>query len=228
VWEQIFNKRTNFYAIEIDEINEWTPTFNISIGRLFKNIGNILGAGFFLGNVFGFILYAVNITGAKNKDVQDQYMIWLGGQMFGFLGGLFIGTLVGLIKSQFSPKSVPIITNAYARFFFAVRFNFIIFFIAFIFFIILIFIFLGDSVDLKTMTVFVFAVGVPISFLYSFSAFFKHIALRIVLFVKGVLPLKLVAFLNDTLRYTGILEKDGGRWRFQHQLIQEKFYDAPQ
>ncbi len=50
----------------------------------------------------------------------------------------------------------------------------------------------------------------------------QHWLLRYQLHRKGLLPLRLVHFLNDmTARH--ILESDGGAWRFRHRIIQDHF-----
>ncbi len=56
-----------------------------------------------------------------------------------------------------------------------------------------------------------------------------HFLLRFQLFWQGVLPWKLVQFLNEMKGYH-ILESDGASWRFRHRLIQDYFmtrFDSP-
>ena len=50
----------------------------------------------------------------------------------------------------------------------------------------------------------------------------QHWLLRYQLYHQGLLPLKLVRFLNEMTR-RHILESDGATWRFRHRLIQEYF-----
>ncbi len=53
------------------------------------------------------------------------------------------------------------------------------------------------------------------------SPLLSHFALRLVLFMEGAIPWRLVTFLDTVAAKTGLLEKDGGQWRFRHQLIQD-------
>lgn len=53
-----------------------------------------------------------------------------------------------------------------------------------------------------------------------------HGLFRFLLYTEGALPLHLVRFLNE-MSDRNLLETDGGRWRFRHQLIQEYFVDLP-
>jgi DNA-binding ferritin-like protein (Dps family) len=55
------------------------------------------------------------------------------------------------------------------------------------------------------------------------TVFCRHFSVRLVSFFYNKTPLRLVHFLNyatDTLRF---LERDGGSWRFRHQILQEYF-----
>jgi NACHT domain-containing protein len=50
----------------------------------------------------------------------------------------------------------------------------------------------------------------------------KHSALRVCLALEGVMPLRYVEFLNYATELR-ILEKEGGQWRFRHQILQDYF-----
>lgn len=54
------------------------------------------------------------------------------------------------------------------------------------------------------------------------SGFFKHFILRVCFWIEGSMPLRWRSFFN-TCSQVGILEKDGGGWRFRHQLLQDYF-----
>ena len=58
-------------------------------------------------------------------------------------------------------------------------------------------------------------------FIYS-SPLFKHLTVRIILFFQKKAPFHYRTFLNKVSK-TGLMEKDGGQWRFRHQLIQDWF-----
>lgn len=51
---------------------------------------------------------------------------------------------------------------------------------------------------------------------------FRHLILRLCLYIEGRLPLKFATFL-DYAAEARILEKDGGQWRFRHQNLQDYF-----
>ena len=50
----------------------------------------------------------------------------------------------------------------------------------------------------------------------------QHYHLRYILSKKGLLPYKLVDFLND-MTQRQFLESDGATWRFRHRLLQDYF-----
>ena len=53
----------------------------------------------------------------------------------------------------------------------------------------------------------------------------QHFHLRHLLAKRGLLPFKLVNFLND-MTERNILESDGATWRFRHGLLQDYFYES--
>ena len=57
-----------------------------------------------------------------------------------------------------------------------------------------------------------------------FGPLFKHAYLRLVLWMEKAVPLQLVVFL-DAISCTGLMIKDGGKWRFRHQLIHDNLAD---
>jgi hypothetical protein len=54
---------------------------------------------------------------------------------------------------------------------------------------------------------------------------FRHLVLRLCLYIEGRIPLKCATFL-DYAAEARILEKDGGHWRFRHQNLQDYFANA--
>lgn len=224
--EKVISRKSNFYSIQVEEIYKWSPTLRIDYDRMYKNFGNVLAGSLLFSNVFGFVCYLFLYMAGNDVEEVDLSSIWISSMMFGIIAGIVIGFMVGIIKSQFYPVSIPKISNAYTRFFSSIRFNFIIMFFSFSLTIFIVYGMTLEALDIVTYLLFIFGIGIPVSILYSFNSFLKHIALRITLYLKGVLPLKLVSFLNQTLRYSGLIEKDGGRWRFQHGLVQEQLYDG--
>jgi NACHT domain len=66
----------------------------------------------------------------------------------------------------------------------------------------------------------IFFTTYPIIFLM--TPLFRHLILRLCLYLEGSTPLKYATFLNLAAE-ARILEKDGGHWRFRHQTLQEHF-----
>lgn len=54
------------------------------------------------------------------------------------------------------------------------------------------------------------------------TAMFKHLILRLSLWFEGYMPLRYARFL-DYGTDLGILEREGGQWRFRHQILQVHF-----
>ena len=54
------------------------------------------------------------------------------------------------------------------------------------------------------------------------SSLYKHLMLRFCLWLEGSMPIRYVNFL-DYCSEIRILEKDGGRWRFRHQILADYF-----
>ena len=57
-----------------------------------------------------------------------------------------------------------------------------------------------------------------------YSPLFQHFYFRLAVYYEGNMPLDWVDFF-DKMRGQGILEKDGGAWRFRHQLLQNWFLE---
>jgi hypothetical protein len=51
---------------------------------------------------------------------------------------------------------------------------------------------------------------------------FRHFILRLVLYFEGVIPFGFAKFLNNIASKAGLIERDGGQWRFRHQRIQDE------
>jgi hypothetical protein len=64
-------------------------------------------------------------------------------------------------------------------------------------------------------------IGIALSLALLLSPLLQHFILRFLLWQEGKIPLRWVSLLNKLDEKTGILEKDGGQWRFRHQLLQD-------
>ena len=58
-----------------------------------------------------------------------------------------------------------------------------------------------------------------------YSSLFLHLQLRLFLAIEKKTPLRLIRFLDVVAQQTGLMEKDGGQWRFRHLLIQQMLAD---
>lgn len=76
------------------------------------------------------------------------------------------------------------------------------------------------TISLTFFLVYVVILGSIVGFIL--TPLFKHLVLRSCLYLEGTMPLQYVTFL-DYMADARILEKDGGRWRFRHQNLQEYF-----
>jgi hypothetical protein len=110
-------------------------------------------------------------------------------------------------------KRLPLIDYSYKRF---VSSDFYSCFYLFIPFVIFIFL---TKIDVVYIVVAAF-LSVQ---LYNLTIL-EHLCLRLILYSKNKIPLRYRTFLNKVSK-TGLMEKDGGQWRFRHQLIQDRFAD---
>ena len=85
----------------------------------------------------------------------------------------------------------------------------------------------GETIVLTAPLVYpiaVLTIALFIAFLNASLA--KHFVLRFCLFILNVIPVKYATFLNYSAK-TGLLQKDGGFWRFRHQELQDYFARLP-
>jgi hypothetical protein len=140
-----------------------------------------------------------------------------------------------LLPAIFRPQRTLNYENTYSIFLKPLWFSFIQILTFYIIIITIIFLFF----DLEKYT-FLFNNTNKLTLLYILltNPIFIHFPLRLILYIEGNFPLRLRTFLNqvsgtldikDTngniikkgIEGTGIMEKDGGQWRFRHQLIMD-------
>ena len=142
----------------------------------------------------------------------------IGVMVYGLFAGLLFGLLRGLHMLFYAKESFPIIDKVYKRLFAQLDINlsqWTYYFgatsgvISFAF---------NRTYDSFWIGAFV---GIMFGVLQSIftSSIFKHFCLRITLFLEKVIPFKLVTFLDSVSENSGLLTKNGGQWRFRHQLI---------
>lgn len=210
--------------VEIQEIRFFQPTFN---RRLFRK-GFVEGFNFSIitGLCVGFIMLPIIFLADLHHEFESKYLngvvVWLIVVvlfMLCFTGyGLVLGSIRGTVNSFFPIKAIPSLNRPYVRFYSQFLFDFFQTTLAIAALIIpMLFFVAPESVPIFIMD---FFAG---TFLLTFllSPLYKHSLLRVFLFLEQKLPLRLTYFL-DKIGNTGLMEKDGGQWRFRHQLIQDR------
>ncbi len=134
---------------------------------------------------------------------------------WGAMAGFGIGFLSEIVEQLSVEPPFPKIDNPYQRF--LAQFGKDFFQWAFILSLI---IGVLSYVLLKSYYGFLVSVIVALGAAIIFSPLFKHICLRFALWMEGDIPKNLVSFLN-AVSETGLMTKDGGKWRFRHQLIHD-------
>lgn len=122
-----------------------------------------------------------------------------------------MGLARGFVNSFYEVTSLPKITKAYSRLRAQIKFEFIQWSI-----LIFPMVFVTKVINPFQVAI----VGYFIAFIT--SPFFKHLTIRIILFFERRFPFRLARFLNSASK-TGLMENDGGLWRFKHQLIKNHF-----
>ncbi len=139
--------------------------------------------------------------------------------------GVILAVIRGTFKGFFVIKKMPKINNAYIRLYAQFKYDLLQWFlVAFVYLCVgLIF----NKLTLLQVFLDTIYISLPIAILT--SPLYKHIILRTILYFKGLIPARFCPFLNEVSK-TNLMEKDGGQWRFRHQMIQEylaKKYDRP-
>lgn len=143
--------------------------------------------------------YSIDVIKKGSSKRQLKILVILGGL------GIFLGILMTRLIDDFY-FGVLVILSIFISYFFA----------------------------LEIMGAFTYKVEILVSkrpyrrFIHSAWMFYfsilQHFHLRWLLYRKGLLPLRLVRFLNEATKYH-ILESDGGTWRFRHKILQDYFAD---
>lgn len=146
-----------------------------------------------------------------------------GGLAFGLAGGLIGGSafslVLGLVRDMSVYASFPKISDPYRRF--LAPFWRDVWQLTFVAFITL---GLGVYAAEHSYSGFLFGLVAGILASTTNSPIFRHACLRLALWLEKAIPRKLVTFL-DAVSATGLLIKDGGKWRFRHQLIHDSLAD---
>ena len=175
------------------------------------------------GMIYGFYLGPFDIF------LGDTYIGLLSGLAIGLSFGLLSGLYNGFVDSCFVARRNILIYRPYKRFFSSILSDYLKLsaHLTALFLILLL------IALLKNGSLFTFSTTIFLTIMASIqsAAFFiaiynsslvKHLAIRWILFIQGKAPLRYSRFLKKVAG-TGIMEQDGGEWRFRHQLIQDLF-----
>lgn len=203
-----------------------TYAFSLHLAEII--IGLWLIQGFVIGFSYGLYL------GPFHKFFDSLFKSIGFGLLISLLLGIISGVFNGFVESFYSVKRSPQVYKPYKRFYSPFLFNFLAFAIPSILISTLIFFLVTGIPDINfgnenfqtyTISIWVILAIALIIGIYN-NPILKHFALRAILFSLGKMPLRYRTFLNKVAK-TGVMEKDGGQWRFRHQLIQDFFARLP-
>jgi hypothetical protein len=220
--------------------------FGMQIAGFFGVVILALVIGF-IGDLSSSINLLDNIKLMKFKILRSQVSAMFGfgfgllsglismmavSQMIGMKKGFLLGFIVfsvtfvaifgltnWLLEDSFELKRYPQTNNAYQRLRTPI----------FLEYIFLLFIVIGVSSKFSPgeWPAFLLVLSVVlILYNFIFTSVGKHFLLRILLWFEGAIPFQLIHFLDIVSTKTGLMEKDGGNWRFRHQLIQDVLADT--
>jgi hypothetical protein len=209
---EIENPRKRRWAVRVDHV------FNFSWVMLYISWIKFYAFGL----IYGFYL------GPYDRQIFDVGVSIFGALLLGLPVALIAGTYAGMSAALFTARRTVQVYRPYRRLLNALLFDYFKFAVPFTFFGLLLcwLVKLGDPKTVTTSLQLPAVLGVVqlFAFFMAFynSALIKHLAVRCLLFLQGKAPLRYRRFLDEVAR-TGLMERDGGEWRFRHQLIQNLF-----
>jgi len=135
--------------------------------------------------------------------------------MHGFLLGLIGGFVCSMYFCLREVIYFVALENPYQRF----KKLFFLRWIGWVFTFTLIFLSIGFFDPKGFAFILIFFPAIIVEALF-YTPLVKHLVLRLCFYLEGIMPLQNVTFLNYATE-SRILEKDGGHWRFRHQILQE-------
>lgn len=195
----------------------------------------IISISIVIGTIF--LVIILDLFGIKMvKDDIYSIKFLLGGafvySIFFFIFA-FIGSIVIIVYYFFTEftntvtlifftiRRVPKIKYYYQRFYSSLLFNFLRYFLI-VSFLLLSFNLLFNKlpIDEVIRDSYLYSTCFIIFLFISESPLINHLLLRYSSFKEKNIPLRLCTFLNQASQ-TGLMEKDGGQWRFRHQLLMD-------
>jgi len=217
-------------------------------GGLIHSIGIF---GILIGGILGGSLSGIASAKASNNQVIPGITYGLTGGLvyglaYGFLGatwagikggilggiiyGVAYGLLGGIIEAISVVQKYPVTKHPLQRFVGAIRFEVIRGTILLILFALLWFnidfspIIQSQSLPrVEIWKILLFIIVLETTSILFHTPLFENRLLTFMLYLEGSIPFSYGKFLNNLADKTGLLEKDGGQWKFRHQLIHDYF-----
>jgi predicted negative regulator of RcsB-dependent stress response len=197
-----------------------------------KNLSKGMRKGALVGLILGFIA-GVLIVIFEGAPIKELLRFMAGGALLGWLGGLGYGFVLSFENLKITREHAKIQTP-YQRLRGSVLPDliFVLLVLAITIASVVLIDFNKEYSDSGRFFLLVYFLALGIALLSSVEvltkhAVAKHFPLRIALYFEDAMPLKYAKFL-DYVSGLGILEKDGGQWRFRHQHLQEYFAEHNQ
>jgi len=161
------------------------------------------------------ILYCGLIPGLASVFLLGPVQGIIAGAIFGLIGGITASLLAEVSKiTYFSKTQTP-----YQRLRKGIVFR--ILFSAALFFTCNFVLFFSGGYALSQMygeLIICSVSGAAMGFIV--TPYFRHIVLRLCLYLEGSIPLRCVGFLNYAADELRIIEREGGQWRFRHPILE--------
>jgi len=224
------NKNFNIKTEDIRQVN-WINLTNdiVWITILKKTFKEAIKVGLAYGLVFGLEISFLSLGGGNIEInlVGGIGVNYLGGFLIGILIGILIGLISYIVENLYYAATTisffKTIKTPYARLKSGWQMSCLRFLI--VSFLLLTFILYLDSQSSIVAIRFFLLAILPIVLLLLIlikMPLIQHFVLRVAINIEKKAPLQYVKFLNAATK-ARILEKDGGHWRFRHQLIQDYF-----
>jgi len=228
-----FSRFSKYYEIKTEDIRQWKLSKAVSFRSWINTLRfslRYLGRSLIYGAIVG--LTTVLFVSQTTQNRPLLVMMCVVASILGSFGGLWYGLVTGFLNELSIIKDFALTQSPFKKLrsgllFHPLRWSVILFLAAFSLFVLLTKLYvilkadIGMSQFIITLVVLDWVqLGLVIGFLS--TPFFKHFVLRYSLHEEGSIPLRYVAFLNYATKLR-ILERDGGQWRFRHQILQNHF-----
>jgi hypothetical protein len=212
------------YDFKTEDVRQWKLSKAFSLQTWISTLKFIF-KGFVRGLIYGAIVVSASglISSVISLNFNWLFFFPMIGAMFGSVGGLSFGLVTGLLDQLYTIKDFyqtrsPLQKLKSGSLYHPIKWSLILSLPLFI-----IEIFSRGDLSLKRFSLVLLfgAFGLFVGF--ASTPFFKHLVLRYYLYKhEGSIPLKYINFLNYATELR-ILERDGGQWRFRHQILQNHF-----